>query len=276
MPLSFSIIICTRNSLPPLEEAVGSVLMQEGADVEIVFVDGGSTDGTMEWIGALRRPYRLIENLRGGLTRAMNAGMHAASGDVLAFLRPDSYYLTPDTLRNVARQLNACRQGWLFGNAMTEIGGKTIPASRVPRYSYERLLKNNFIAEPAAFVRRELMQRAGGFNPHLRHARSYDLWLKLGCLSQPHQLDTCIAVRREYEGSHFARKRLARMDEELRVRLAHAGEGRMTRSLYQARHLVERQRAKQSGNGEEYAVLAKNFPWFAQSWRKYMRAWLAG
>lgn len=276
MPLSFSIIICTRNSLPLLEESVGSVLMQEGADVELVFVDGGSTDGTLEWIGALRRPCRLIENLRGGLTRAMNAGMHAACGDVLAFLRPDAYYLAPDVLRSVARQLDACREGWLFGSAMTEIGGKPAPAIRVPHYSYERLLRHNFIAEPAAFVRRELMHRVGGFDPHLRHARAYDLWLKLGCLSKPCQLDTCIAVRREYEGSHFARKRLARMDEELRVRLAHAGGGRLMRGLHQARHLVERRCAMQSGSGEEYAGAAKNFPGIAQGWRRYMRSWLAG
>ena len=277
MPLSFSIIICTRNSMPHLEESVGSVLMQDGVSAEIVFVDGGATDGTLELIGSLQRPYRLIENLRGGYTRAINAGIRAATGDVLAFLRPDAYYLAPDMLATAGRHLDAGRHGWLFGNAMADVDGRLTEKPRAPCYSHERLLQGNFIAEPAVFVRRELAQRVGGFDPHLRHAMAYDLWLKLGCLSKPFQLDAFIAAQREDEGSIFARKRLARMDEELRVRLAHADSGRLARGLHHARHFIERQRAIQSGSGKEYAEPAA---WHslgaAQRWRKRMRAWLAG
>jgi glycosyltransferase involved in cell wall biosynthesis len=250
MPLRFSIITCTWNSTAFLDASIASVLAQDYPHIEYIFVDGGSTDGTLEKIRALPRPYRLIENIRGGISRAMNEGLYAATGDVVAHLHSDDYYLRPDVLSTVARHLEPKSKGWLFGRTMLDIDGKLRPEGYVaPRYSYARMLRGNFVPHPATFVRRELMLRAGGFDPVLRYAMDYDLWLKIGCLSEPVQLAESLAASREYEGSLFTRNRLAAMEEDLLVRLAHVGEHPIARAMHYVRYFFQRQYAVQAGTG---------------------------
>jgi glycosyltransferase involved in cell wall biosynthesis len=248
MSLGISIITCTSNSADYLNESIASVLAQDYPDVEYIFVDAGSTDGTLEMIRAMPRPYRLIENMHGGISHVMNAGMRAATGDIITHLHADGYYLRPDVLSAVVRNLESSRLGWLFGRITRSMNGVLQTEGRTqPRYSYACLLERNFIPRPATFVRRELINRVGGFDTNLKYAMDYDLWLKIGCLSEPQQLDEPLAMIREYEGSLFARKRLAAMEEDLVVRLAHVGAHPLARTMHYVRHFYRRQRAALGG-----------------------------
>jgi glycosyltransferase involved in cell wall biosynthesis len=250
MALTFSIITCTWNSSAYLAESIASVLAQDYSDVEYIFVDGGSTDSTLEQIRALQRPYRLIENVRGGVSRAMNEGLRVATGDVIAHLHSDDYYLRSDVLSTVAGHLDASGRNWLFGRTSPIINGVLCSENFVaPRYSYAKLLKGNFIPHPATFVRRDFMQRAGGFDAGLKYAMDYDLWLRLGRMGDPVQLDESLAAFREHEGSlsSATATRLAAMAEDLRVRLGYAGKNPLERVEHYARYIVRRQRAIRAG-----------------------------
>lgn len=245
MAITFSVITCTWNSATYLQESIASLLMQDYPHIEYIFVDGGSSDGTLEQIRALKRPYRLLENVRGGVSRAMNEGLRAARGDVIAYLHSDDYYLRPDVLSHVAQLLDASGRKWLFGRTMTLANGQLYPDNyTAPRFSYANLLRGNFIPHPATFVRRELMLRAGGFNTSLKYAMDYDLWLKLAMMCEPLQLDEPLAAFREHEGSlsSSSRTRLAAMAEDFRVRLSYAGNNPLERLAHYARYFVRRQR----------------------------------
>ncbi|HJV86998.1 MAG TPA: glycosyltransferase family 2 protein [Noviherbaspirillum sp.] len=249
MALTFSVITCTWNSERYLGESIASVLAQDYPHIEYIFVDGGSTDGTLDMIHALQRPYKLLENVRGGVSRAMNQGLSIATGDVIAYLHSDDYYLRPDILSTVARHLEESGRGWLFGRTMALIGHELRPDSYVaPRFSYRNLLRGNFVPHPAAFVRRELMMRAGGFNTTLKYAMDYDLWLKLATISEPVQLDEALTAFREHEGSlsTSSRTRLAAMAEDFRVRLAYASNNPIERIAHYARYFVRRRRILQA------------------------------
>ncbi|GIZ51035.1 glycosyltransferase family 2 protein [Noviherbaspirillum aridicola] len=245
MALKFSVITCTWNSKAYLHESIASLLSQDYPDIEYIFVDGGSTDGTLEQIAALPRSYRLLENVRGGVSRAMNEGLRIATGDVIAYLHSDDYYLQPDVLSRVARHLQESGRSWLFGRTMTCIDGKLHADDYIaPRYSYSSLLRGNFIPHPATFVRRDLMLRAGGFDTGLKYAMDYDLWLKIGRMHDPVQLDEPLTAFREHEGSlsSSSRTRLAAMAEDFRVRLKYAGYNPVSRLAHYARYFVRRQR----------------------------------
>ncbi|HVL75548.1 MAG TPA: glycosyltransferase family 2 protein [Noviherbaspirillum sp.] len=249
MPLTFSIITCTWNSARYLDESIASVLAQDYPDFEYIFVDGGSTDGTLEKIRALDRPYQLLENVTGGVSRAMNQGLRAARGDVIAYLHSDDYYLRPDVLSLVARQLRLSGRGWLFGRTMSRVDAELRPDTyTAPRFSYSTLLRGNYIPHPATFVKRELMLAAGGFNTSLKYAMDYDLWLRLARLDEPVQLDDALTAFREHEGSlsSSSRTRLAAMAEDFRVRLSYCGRNPVRRLAHTARYLVRRQRIIQS------------------------------
>jgi GT2 family glycosyltransferase len=241
-------VTCTWNSEPYLVKSIESVLAQDHPHIEYIFVDGGSTDGTLDHIKSLKRPYRLLEGVRGGISRAMNEGIRVATGDVVAHLHSDDYYLHPRVLSNVAKHLQNSDKNWLFGRIMRDVDGELLREKFVsPRYSQSRLLRTNFIPHPATFVRRELLQQAGGFDTKLKYAMDYDLWLKLAKLGDPVQLDEPLAAFREHQGSLSTRDRLPALEEDFRVRLAHAGMNPVTRAVHYARFFVRRQRILQAG-----------------------------
>lgn len=249
MALSISIITCTRNSEPFLAQSIASVLVQDHPQIETIFVDGGSTDGTLERIRALPRPCTLLENLRAGISDAMNAGARVATGDVIAHLHSDDYYLRPDVLSMVAARLEASGAGWLFGRIARDVAGRLHDEGfAAPRFSPRQLLRGNFIPHPATFVRRELLLRHGGFDPRLRYAMDYDLWLRLAHgAGAPVQLDTALAAFREHAGSASTRNRRAALEEDFRVRLAHAGGDPLALPMHLARYLVRRRRITGAG-----------------------------
>lgn len=250
MALTFSIITCTWNSADYLAESIASVLAQDYPQIEYIFVDGGSTDGTLDQIRALPRPYKLLENVGGGVSHAMNEGLRIATGDVVAHLHSDDYYLCPTVLTTVADHLQSSGRGWLFGRTMALIDGRLRADNYVaPRFSYERLLRGNFIPHPATFVRRQLMNRLDGFDVSLKYAMDYDLWLRLAPLAEPVQLDEPLTAFREHEASlsSSTNTRLAAIAEDLKVRMNYASKSPIALVEHYARYFVRRQRAIRAG-----------------------------
>ena len=223
--LSFSIITCTWNSEPYLAQTIESVLAQTHPNVELVFVDGGSTDGTLERIRAIPRHKILIEGVQGGVAQAMNAGLRAATGDVIAHLHADDYYLHQRVLEEVAQAFDQSGAQWVFGRAMSDMNdGRLVPEGYVvPRYSYDRILQANFIPHQATFVKRALFDRVGAFDPRYRFAMDYDMWLRLGRLAEPAQIDRHWVAFRRHAGSLTTAFYSKSQREGFRVRMKYAG-----------------------------------------------------
>ena len=239
----FSVITCTRNSEHWLDESINSVLGQEAVDVEYIFVDGKSTDGTLSRIKNIERPVKLIENCCNGISDAMNAGLAVATHEIIAFLHSDDFYLHADVLKIVAESFRTTRCQWLFGRTMSIIDGKLIPEGfAAPPYTRQKLLRGNFIPHPSCFVKRSLLLQVGGFNTKLRYAMDYDLWLRLSLLAEPLEVHKPLTAFREHAGSLSTRERNAAMREDLQVRLAHAGINPVSRLTHTARYLVRRWR----------------------------------
>jgi len=239
----FSIITCTRNSEPWLAESITSVLGQEAVDIDYIFVDGDSTDGTLARIRSIERPLTLIENRIHGISDAMNAGLAVATHEIVAFLHSDDFYLHEDVLKIVAETFRTTRCEWLFGRTLNVIDGQLTPEGyTAPSYSRRQLLRGNFIPHPACFVKRSLLLRAGGFDTTLRYAMDYDLWLRLSQLAEPLQMNLPLTAFREHAGSLSTRERSAAMREDLRVRLAHTGLNPWSNLMHTARYCVRRWR----------------------------------
>jgi glycosyltransferase involved in cell wall biosynthesis len=241
--MKFSIITCTWNSEPFLKDSIASVLAQDYPDIEYIFVDGGSTDGTIERIKAVERPIVFVTGVRGGISRAMNEGIRLASGDVIAHLHGDDYYLDGHVLSLVADVFRRTGAGWVFGRNKRERDGVVADEPWVvPRYSYQRLLKSNFIPHEATFVRRELFERVGGFSDSWKYGMDYDMWLRLGKVSEPVQIDTCLAVFREHGASTSSANPRPAFEEDFRIRMHHAGRSPWSWAYHGLHYLVRRQR----------------------------------
>jgi glycosyltransferase involved in cell wall biosynthesis len=241
--VKFSIITCTWNSEPFLADSIASVLAQDHPDLEYIFVDGGSTDGTVARIQAVPREKVFVTGIRGGISRAMNEGIRLATGDVVAHLHSDDYYLHPRVLSRVADVFRQTGAGWVFGRNRRDIGGRVADEDWTPpRYSYAQLLKRNFIPHEATFVRRELYERAGGFSQEWKYGMDYDMWLRLGRLSEPVQLDEVLAVFREHPGSVSTANPMPGFREDFRIRMRHAGHNPLAWLHHGLRYLVRYRR----------------------------------
>lgn len=223
MSLSFSIVTCTLNNVATLPQTLASLRMQQGVEMELVFVDGHSSDGTLELLRAVPGRTRLLTGVGGGIARAMNAGMAVARGDVVAHLHADDHYLHPQVLATVARHLQADGSDWLFGRIVDDVDGRLVPEPfTAPRFSVAALQRANFVPHPATFVRRSVFQRFGGFNTGYRLAMDYEFWLRIAPHCRVTQLDEALAAFRVHAGSASTRQARATFDEDMRARLAHS------------------------------------------------------
>lgn len=237
----FSIITCTLNSAQWIKQSIRSVLRQNLVSIDYIFVDGGSTDGTLKKIQSITSPYKLLHRPAAGISDAMNAGIAEATGKIIACLHSDDFYLHANVLATVAERFNTTGCEWLFGRTSSLIDGKLRPENfKVPTYTRQALLKGNFIPHPATFVSRELMQKTDGFNTELRYAMDYDLWLRLSMLAEPFQLNLPLTAFREHEGSLSTANRMAALCEDLQVRLKYAPQDPLARMLHLARFQIRK------------------------------------
>lgn len=247
MPLTLSVITCTWNSAVYLPASIASVLAQDYPHIEYIFVDGGSTDGTLDQIAQVPIPTKVLHNVRGGISHAMNVGLKVATGDVVAHLHSDDYYLHPNVLSRAAAAMSL-GAGWSFGRIVRDIEGQQVPESYVaPTYSSKRLLRGNFVPHPATFVRRDWFDQVGGFDESLKYAMDYDLWLKLAEMGDPVVIDGALAAFREHPGSLSTTNRLAAMQEDYAVRKHHVSQNPLVRLEHLARFLVRRRRLQKAG-----------------------------
>jgi glycosyltransferase involved in cell wall biosynthesis len=222
----FSIVTPSFNQAEFIERTLQSVLSQQGDfSVEHLVMDGGSTDGTLEILEKYASNVRSVSEPDQGMADALNKGFAIASGEIIGWLNSDDTYL-PGTLHKVANYFNLhqeCR--WLYGNCRIiddkdhEIR-KWITAyknRKARKFTYENLLLENFISQPAVFMRRETLEAAGPIDPGLPTAMDYDLWLRLAKLGKPGYIDDDLASFRVHHQSISSRNYKNQFEEQYQI-----------------------------------------------------------
>jgi len=185
MPPLVSVIIPTHDRLPFLREAVASVLAQSYRPLELIVVDDGSRDGSLEWLSAQPglRALRLAE--RRGPSAARNAGAAVAAGEYLALLDSDDLF-RPEKLARQVPLLEAdpglalCHSDELWLRDGRELRQGPQHEKRGGEI-FEHCLPMCRISPSAALLWRSVFEALGGFDEELEVAEDYELWLRLTC-----------------------------------------------------------------------------------------------
>ena len=235
---TFSIITCTWNSAATLADTLASVQRQTWPGVEHIFVDGGSTDGTLDMIAAYPGNKRVLHDVGGGISRAMNEGIAAARGEYVAHLHSDDYYASDDVLATVAERFMAEQVDWVFGKVQVLKDGELVPPHPMYPFSYRSFAAGRaFVPHPAVFIRRAAFARVGMFDEQLKYAMDIDLWLRLGQVARPATIDRALTVFRDHAGSVSSANRAKARQEEFRVRLRYMRRAPLAFGIYCLRYL---------------------------------------
>lgn len=216
-----------------LEEAVRSILDQEGVEVELLVMDPGSTDGSRELLVALRAEYgeRLVLHFEPdrGQSDAVNRGLAQARGRILGWLNSDDR-LRPGALARVVAWLDTPPPRWMYGRAgMIDEQGRPHASAivryknwRGRRFSRLKLLTENFIPQMAVFWNRAMWQAAGGLDREKHLDMDYDLWLRFAQVSEPLVVPEALADFRVHRAAKGSRQAVAQLDGAYATARTHA------------------------------------------------------
>ena len=182
---TISVVIPTYNAERTIVDTITSVQKQTFSDFEIIVIDDGSKDKTVERLNTIKDSrLKVFPYENGGVSVARNRGLAQATGEYISFLDHDDLW-TPDKLE---LQLAALQQNPEAGVAyswtykMSEKGDSFSPAKKVfyEGNVYPDLLVYNFIDNGSnILIRKQALESSGGFNPTLAYCADWDFYLRL-------------------------------------------------------------------------------------------------
>jgi glycosyltransferase involved in cell wall biosynthesis len=190
-----------------LDEALESVLVQTYADFEVVVVDDGSTDATPEILEryvARDRRFRVERQSNKGVVDALNHACQLAEGTYLSRLDSDDVAL-PGRLALQVEFLRQHPEVAVVGGGATMIDRSGRPlwdksASLEHEEIVEALLEFCAFIHSTVSMRRDAVERVGGYRGAFKHAEDHDLWLRLSETSRLAQLPEIVARYRLHPG----------------------------------------------------------------------------
>ncbi len=197
-----SIIVPSFNQGQFIRQTIESCLEQDYRPIEIIVMDGASTDNTVEVLQSFGNIPELtwVSEPDDGVVDAVNKGLRRARGEIAAIQSSDDYYL-PGCFSNVMGVFRKRPDAGLVvgGVQRVDAEGRTLFGRRPGRYSLERLLAREFIvSQPAAFFRRDAALELGGWNPAIPYVPDTDLWIRLAFHWPVAVIDEILAAGRKH------------------------------------------------------------------------------
>ncbi|WP_371134554.1 glycosyltransferase [Limnobacter sp.] len=182
-----SIVMPTWNSMRYIKECIASLLAQTHNNYELLVCDGGSTDGTLEYLESIGDPrIQIVSRQDTGLVNALNIGFSKTSGDILCWLNSDDRYLCNNILARVVDKLKSGDLQFVIGGcAMLAENGQImrylLPWIPQPPFKY-RGHSNCFTG--SLFFKKAAWAKFGQFSEQNKYAFEYELVRQLMAFPQ--------------------------------------------------------------------------------------------
>jgi glycosyltransferase involved in cell wall biosynthesis len=199
-----SVIIPTFDRAPKVVRAVSAVLFQTFRDYEVIVVDDGSRDDTLDRLGRFHPFIRVLSHPENrGVSAARNTGIRASRSPMIAFLDSDDYWLPEKLGVQVAfleenPEAVACQTEEIW----VRKGRRVNPRKRHLKPSGDIFLpslKLCLVSPSAVMVRASIFRETGLFDEDLPACEDYDLWLRLSSRYPIHLIQKHLVIK---EGGH--------------------------------------------------------------------------
>jgi glycosyltransferase involved in cell wall biosynthesis len=232
-----SIITPSYNQSAYLEQTIRSVLTQDHAQLEYILVDGASTDGSLEVIKKYANKLAWwVSEKDNGQADAINKGFARATGEIVAWLNSDDYYLPGAVGAAVTVFAENPDVVLVYGNMLAvDEHGRTFNTLNYKQLTLEDLLCFQIIGQPAVFMRRSALQKTRGLDPAFHFLLDHLLWIRLAQQGRILHVEQTWAAARYHaqaknraKAAEFGREafrilEVARTDHDLAPILANVG-----------------------------------------------------
>jgi glycosyltransferase involved in cell wall biosynthesis len=205
-----SVILPTWNRAPLLGTAIESVIEQSYQDLELIVVDDGSGDDTERVVRRYQDSDARVRYLRQehrGISAAMNAGIRAAAGQLIARIDSDDRWL-PDLLETEVSVLEArpaiglvYSRGQWMDQDLNPLATTVGQPPHFPDDTLGSMLWGDATCNITVVARRECFDRAGFFDESLATSEDWDMWLRTAFHYDFVFVDRVLAHVRRHEGS---------------------------------------------------------------------------
>jgi glycosyltransferase involved in cell wall biosynthesis len=192
--LKISVITVSYNSAKTIGATIDSVNQQTHANIEHVFIDGGSTDNTVDIIKSTSKvTSRIVSEPDQGIYDALNKGLALATGHIVGFLHSDDYFAHEDVLKKIAiafaiESVDAVYSDLQYVSQSSE--AKVVRNWRTQHFTEARLKRGWMPPHPTLYVKKQWYDAIGGFD--LRYKIAADYYSVLQLFSIPHFKSTYI------------------------------------------------------------------------------------
>ena len=180
--MKVTLITVCRNAAAVIAETLESALEQDHPQIELIVIDGASTDGTKEILEGFRsRLAKLISEPDNGIYDAMNKGLRLATGDVIGFINAGDVFMDRHVIGKVVREFERSKADAVFGDIIMVNENDIQKVERTWRNGkYDRLRFRQGWMPPhvATFIRKSIYDRFGHFNTDLRIGADYEILLR--------------------------------------------------------------------------------------------------
>jgi glycosyltransferase involved in cell wall biosynthesis len=216
-----SIITPSLNQGEYIEETIRGVLLQDYPNVELIVIDGGSTDTTLD---TLRRYAPWLAHWSSepddGQADAINKGLARATGDIFAWCNSDDLYL-PGTLHRVASAFTA-HPGIFVSAPVIDVGLRRRQVIGSTRLGFRNLVEfwtpqRAVMRDQGLFYPRSVIAEVGPLDPSFHYVFDYEFLIRVTSRLSPHYLEEPVSTYRFHEGSKTVRFAHRWFDEQLRA-----------------------------------------------------------
>ena len=180
--MKISIVTAVYNNCNTIASALDSALAQTGVDLELIVIDGGSSDGTLAVLnGYADRIAVFVSEPDRNIYDALNKGIRRASGEVVGFLHADDLFADETVLKRVAGVFADPQIEGVYGDLLyvhKENPEVVVRYWKAGEYSRARLGWGWMPPHPTFYVRRSVYERLGLFDTNYRIAADYDCMLR--------------------------------------------------------------------------------------------------
>ena len=177
--MKISIITATFNSSKTIADTIQSVNNQSYANIEHIFIDGGSLDSTLDIVEKKsRREKIIVSETDNGIYDAMNKGINVSSGDIIGFLHSDDIFASSDSVNKIVKKFSKTNTDSVYGDLVYTKNNNVIRKWTSGSYNKQNFKLGWMPPHPTLYIKKDTYRRYGMYRTDFSTSADYELIIK--------------------------------------------------------------------------------------------------